>query len=79
MQLEIVDSASARSQGTAGGGVGCAKWPEVQNFEANESGLYGLGLSVVATLLPSARNQKVGISVMSSNAWAVTYGAGLML
>ena len=25
VQLEIVDSASARSQGTAGGGVGCAK------------------------------------------------------
>jgi hypothetical protein len=51
----------------------------VQNFEANESELYGLGLSVVATLLASARNQKVGISVMPSNAWAVTYGAGLML
>ena len=51
----------------------------MQNFEANESGLYGLGLSVVVTLLASARNQKVGISVMSSNAWAVTYGAGLML
>jgi hypothetical protein len=58
---------------------GLVFWPEVQNFEANESGLYGLGLSVVATLLASARNQKVGISVMSSNAWAMTYGAGLML
>ena len=58
VQLEIVDSASARSQGTAGGGVGLCEiglvfWPEVQNFEANESGLYGLGLSVVATLLAS--------------------------
>ncbi len=90
VQLEIVDSASARSQGTAGGGVGLCEiglvfWPEVQNFEANESGLYGLGLSVVATLLASlgniasARNKKVGISVMSSNAWTMTYGAGLML
>jgi hypothetical protein len=39
----------------------------------------------VATLLASlgniasARNKKVGISVMSSNAWTMTYGAGLML
>ena len=30
-------------------------------------------------VIASARNQKVGISVMSSNAWAMTYGAGLML
>ena len=65
--------------------IGLVFWPEMQNFEANESGLYGLGLSVVATLLASlgniasARNKKVGISVMSSNAWAMTYGAGLML
>ena len=57
----------------------------MQDFEANETGLYGLGLSIVATMLASlgniasARNQQAGISVLSSNAWAMTYGAGLMV
>ena len=66
-------------------GIALAFWPEVQDFEANETGLYGLGLSIVATILASlgniasARNQQAGISVLSSNAWAMTYGAGLMV
>lgn len=66
-------------------GIALVFWPEVQDFEANETGLYGLGLSIVATMLASlgniasARNQQAGISVLSSNAWAMTYGAGLMV
>ena len=66
-------------------GIALVFWPEVQDFEANETGLYGLGLSIVATILASlgniasARNQQAGISVLSSNAWAMTYGAGLMV
>ncbi len=66
-------------------GIGLVFWPEVKGVEANEYGFYGLGLSVVATILASlgniasARNQKAGISVMASNAWAMTYGAGLMV
>jgi drug/metabolite transporter (DMT)-like permease len=66
-------------------GIALVFWPEVQDFETNETGLYGLGLSIVATMLASlgniasARNQQAGISVLSSNAWAMTYGAGLMV
>jgi len=66
-------------------GICLVFWPEVAGFEADEYGLYGLVLSVVATILASlgniasARNQKAGISVMASNAWAMTYGAGLMV
>ena len=66
-------------------GIALVFWLEVQDFEANETGLYGLGLSIVATILASlgniasARNQQAGISVLSSNAWAMTYGAGLMV
>ena len=66
-------------------GICLVFWPEVAGFEADEYGLYGLVLSVVATILASlgniasARNQKAGISVMTSNAWAMTYGAGLMV
>jgi len=66
-------------------GIALVFWPEVQDFGANETGLYGLGLSIVATILASlgniasARNQQAGISVLSSNAWAMTYGAGLMV
>ena len=66
-------------------GIALVFWPEVQDFEASETGLYGLGLSIVATILASlgniasARNQQAGISVLSSNAWAMTYGAGLMV
>lgn len=66
-------------------GIALVFWPEVQDFGANETGLYGLGLSIVATMLASlgniasARNQQAGISVLSSNAWAMTYGAGLMV
>ena len=66
-------------------GIALGFWPEVQDFEANETGLYGLGLSIVATILASlgniasARNQQAGISVLSSNAWAMPYGAGLMV
>tara|TARA_B110000263_G_scaffold175827_1_gene153693 strand:+ start:28 stop:888 length:861 start_codon:yes stop_codon:yes gene_type:complete len=61
-------------------GIALVFWPEVQDFEANET-----GLSIVATILASlgniasARNQQAGISVLSSNAWAMTYGAGLMV
>ena len=48
-------------------GIALVFWPEVQDFEANETGLYGLGLSIVATILASlgniasARNQQAGI------------------
>lgn len=73
-----------------GGAIGLAGmsllfWPEIAAFEASSGALLGLGLAVAATLSASlgnmvaARNLRVGLPVMQTNALGMSYGALLTL
>lgn len=59
--------------------------PELNGFNWKTDAVLGIMLSLGATFLASlgniisARNQKNGLPIIQSNAWGMTYGAGLML
>ncbi|NVK20071.1 MAG: EamA family transporter [Methylocystaceae bacterium] len=65
-------------------GIFMVFWPEVQNFDLSDTGVYGLSLVLIGTLLASlgnmvsSRNQKNAVPVMQANAWGMTYGAIFM-
>lgn len=62
-------------------GVGAVFWPEISHFSLSDAGTRGLLLSlggtvcVALSMTLSARNQKAGLPVLQTNAFAMTYGA----
>jgi drug/metabolite transporter (DMT)-like permease len=59
--------------------------PELASFELSDNGIFGLLISLGATVsaslgnIISARNQLVGVPVIQANAWGMTYGTALMV
>lgn len=55
--------------------------PEIETFDLNDDGAYGLALCLFATMLASlgnmvaTRNQRRGLPVLQSNAYGMMYGA----
>jgi len=73
----------------AGGGLGliglaCMFWPELSAHTASHETLIGLGLALLGTLCFSAGNmlsslqQKAGLRPLTTNAWGMLYGAGML-
>ena len=66
-------------------GIVLVFWPELTAFELTDKGMFGLLLSLVATIsaslgnITSARNQMEGIPVIQANAWGMSYGTLLMI
>jgi len=66
------------------GGLGLLFWPEFSSHPASAQTLLGLGLALFGTLCFSAGNllsslqQKAGLRPMTTNAWGMLYGAGLL-
>ena len=72
-----------------GGALGLAGlallfWPELSDHGASRETLVGLGLALLGTLCFSAGNmlssmqQKAGLKPMTTNAWGMLYGAGML-
>ncbi len=67
------------------GGIALVYWPELARFGQAGSGAKGLAFSLAATLLAScgnilsARNQRRGLLVITTNAVGMAYGAIIML
>ena len=61
-------------------GIGFLFWPEITGTTLNREALIGLGLCILGTLsfctgnVLSARAQKRGLPVLSTNAWGMAYG-----
>ena len=59
-------------------------WPDLSTYGETTETLLGMGLAAAGTLsfsfgnMLSAKQQKQGLSVLSVNAWAMLYGAGLL-
>jgi drug/metabolite transporter (DMT)-like permease len=66
-------------------GIGLLFWPEITGAGFNAGALWGLGLCVLGTLFFCSGNmmstlvQRQGIPLISANAWAMTYGALVLL
>ncbi|MGE8406440.1 MAG: DMT family transporter [Pseudomonas sp.] len=66
------------------GGLGLLFWPELAGHAASRETLLGLGLALCGTLCFSAGNmlssvqQKAGLRPMTTNAWGMLYGAGML-
>jgi drug/metabolite transporter (DMT)-like permease len=66
-------------------GIALVFWPELAAFKLSDKGVFGLLLSLGATIsaslgnITSARNQLEGIPVIQANAWGMSYGTLLML
>lgn len=66
-------------------GIGFLFWPEIGGTDFNREALIGLGLCVLGTLffctgnVLSARAQKRGLPILSTNAWGMVYGTLWML
>ncbi|MER2097776.1 MAG: DMT family transporter, partial [Pseudomonas qingdaonensis] len=66
------------------GGLGLLFWPELAGHAASRETLIGLGLALLGTLCFSAGNmlsslqQKAGLRPMTTNAWGMLYGAGML-
>ena len=65
-------------------GILCLFWQDLLAIEQNASVLYGVGLSLVGTYcfsignMISAKHQREGRDVLSTNAWGMFYGTGAM-
>ena len=65
-------------------GLGLLFWPELAGHGASRETLIGLGLALPGTLCFSAGNmlssmqQKAGLKPMTTNAWGMLYGAGML-
>lgn len=65
-------------------GLGLLFWPELSHHAASRQTLYGLGLALLGTLCFSAGNmlssvqQAAGLKPMTTNAWGMAYGAGML-
>ena len=59
-------------------------WPEIADFDMGSEALTGLGICLLGTFVASLSNtlsisnQKLGMPVIQTNAWGMTYGAILM-
>jgi drug/metabolite transporter (DMT)-like permease len=66
-------------------GIGFLFWPEIGGTAFDRAALIGLGLCVMGTLffctgnVLSARAQKRGLPILSTNAWGLLYGSLWML
>jgi len=66
------------------GGLGLLFWPELAGHAASPQTLLGLALALLGTLCFSAGNmlsslqQKNGLKPMTTNAWGMLYGAGML-
>lgn len=66
-------------------GIGLLFWPEITGAGFNPNAVWGLGLCVLGTLFFCSGNmistvvQRRGIPLISANAWAMTYGCGVLL
>ena len=62
-------------------GIALVFWPEISAFDLNSSGSLGLSLALLGTLsaafgfMTSGSNQKRGMPVPQTNAWAMLYGS----
>ena len=71
--------------GTGFFGIALVFYPEVSGFNLDDSGLTSLMFALMGTvsasfgMITSASIQRLHVPVMSSNAWGMFYGAGLML
>ena len=74
---------------TAGGALGLLGlallfWPELSGHTATPQTLLGLGLALIGTMCFSAGNmlsslqQKAGLKPLTTNAWGMLYGAGML-
>lgn len=65
-------------------GLGLVFWPEIQNFNFDDTGARGLMLCILATAfaslgnMASARNQRRGLPILQTNAYGMMYGAMFM-
>ncbi|MGO4704744.1 DMT family transporter [Microvirga sp. 2MCAF38] len=66
-------------------GIGLLFWPEISGAGFNKGALTGLAFCVLGTLFFCAGNmistvvQRRGVPLLSANAWAMTYGTGLLV
>lgn len=66
-------------------GIGLLFWPQITGAGFNAAALWGLGLCVIGTLFFCSGNmmstvvQRRGVPLLSANAWAMTYGCGVLL
>ncbi len=66
-------------------GIGMLFWPDLSQFSVAGAALRGLVLALFATLIASlgnmtaTRNQRAGLPVIAQNAWAMLYGALMVL
>ena len=66
-------------------GIGLIFWPEIASFSLSDKGikglLFGFASACLASLgnITSARNQKYGLPVMQTNAYAMGYGTLFLL
>jgi len=66
-------------------GIGLVFKPELSAFGYSREGMWGLVLSLAATIsaslgnIISARNQRSGIPVVQANAWGMSYGTAFMI
>jgi drug/metabolite transporter (DMT)-like permease len=65
-------------------GLACLFWPELSGHSASRETLIGLGLALLGTLCFSAGNmlsslqQKAGLRPLTTNAYGMLYGAGML-
>ena len=65
-------------------GLACMFWPELADHSASRETLIGLALALLGTLCFSAGNllsslqQKAGLRPLTTNAWGMLYGAGML-
>ncbi|WP_112663289.1 DMT family transporter [Microvirga flavescens] len=66
-------------------GIGLLFWPEIAGAGLNKGALTGLAFCVLGTLFFCSGNmistvvQRRGIPLLSANAWAMTYGTGVLV
>jgi drug/metabolite transporter (DMT)-like permease len=66
-------------------GIGMLFWPDLSQFSVAGAALQGLVLALLATFIASlgnmtaTRNQRAGLPVIAQNAWAMLYGALMVL
>ncbi|WP_181705977.1 DMT family transporter [Chthonobacter rhizosphaerae] len=66
-------------------GIGLVFWPEIAGAEFDHAAAVGLGFCIAGTVsfctgnMISGANQARGLPVVSTNAWGMVYGAGVMV
>ncbi|WP_075218077.1 DMT family transporter [Mongoliimonas terrestris] len=66
-------------------GIGLVFWPEIAGTEFDHAAAVGLGFCIAGTVsfcvgnMISSASQSRGLPVLSTNAWGMVYGAGVMV